>query len=163
MTAGITGHRSLGNEKKWKWVRSTIWETVSNLTIDLGFTSLAIGADQIFADTLIKKQIPYKVIIPCEHYEETFESMKEQMRYNGYINQADYVIILNYPAPSEIAFFEAGKTIVKYADILIAVWDGKPAKGLGGTADIVNLAIKQNKKYIWINPLNKKTTYRLDI
>ncbi len=31
---------------------------------------------------------------------------------------------------------------------MIAVWSGKPAQGLGGTADIVKYSI-ENKKTVW--------------
>jgi len=50
---------------------------------------------------------------------------------------------------------EAGEKIVEEADIVVAVWDGKPAAGLGGTADIVEYARELEKPLIWINPLDR--------
>jgi hypothetical protein len=35
---------------------------------------------------------------------------------------------------------EGGKVVVDRAEVLIAVWDGLPARGLGGTADVVAYA-----------------------
>lgn len=31
-----------------------------------------------------------------------------------------------------------GRTVVGRCDLLLAVWDGQPAAGLGGTADVVS-------------------------
>jgi hypothetical protein len=47
---------------------------------------------------------------------------------------------LPYPTPTEAAYFAAGKLIVNRCDLLLAVWDGQPAGGLGGTGDIVGYA-----------------------
>ena len=34
----------------------------------------------------------------------------------------------------------AGKAIAERSDLVLAVWDGRPAGGLGGTADVVKYA-----------------------
>jgi len=53
---------------------------------------------------------------------------------------------------------EAGESIVNEADVLVAVWDGKPAAGLGGTADVVTYARNLGKPLIWINSITGKIT-----
>ena len=35
------------------------------------------------------------------------------------------------------AYEQAGRYIVEHSDVLLAVWDGLPARGRGGTAEIV--------------------------
>ncbi|MEO5877101.1 MAG: hypothetical protein ABIQ26_19070, partial [Streptosporangiaceae bacterium] len=42
--------------------------------------------------------------------------------------------------PTDEAYLVAGHRVVKRSDLLLAVWDGRPAGGLGGTADIVAYA-----------------------
>ncbi|MGW4103078.1 hypothetical protein [Streptomyces sp. NPDC004976] len=37
----------------------------------------------------------------------------------------------------EQAYLGAGRWIVDHCDRLIAVWDGRPARGLGGTGNVV--------------------------
>jgi hypothetical protein len=37
---------------------------------------------------------------------------------------------------------------------MVFVWNGKPAKGHGGTADIVDYALKCNKRIFHINPID---------
>lgn len=50
-----------------------------------------------------------------------------------------------FDEPSEKAYWSAGQEIVNQADRLLAVWDGQPAAGLGGTADVVRYARAQGK------------------
>src|SRR6266850_2059881 len=59
------------------------------------------------------------------------------------LQRAETVEKLPFHKPSEDAFFAAGRRVVENSDILLAVWDGKPAKGKGGTADIVEYARKR--------------------
>lgn len=46
---------------------------------------------------------------------------------------------------------DASRTMLEGADKLYAVWDGKPARGYGGTADVVALArdLGVNVQVIW--------------
>jgi hypothetical protein len=48
-----------------------------------------------------------------------------------------------YSAPGEEAFWAAGKRVVELSDEIFAVWDGRKAGGLGGTADVVAFARKK--------------------
>lgn len=56
-------------------------------------------------------------------------------------------------ASDEESYFEAGKTVVNTIDFLIAVWDGKPSRGLGGTADVVEYAQECYKRVVHLNPI----------
>jgi hypothetical protein len=38
---------------------------------------------------------------------------------------------------------DASRHMLADADVLLAVWDGQPARGYGGTADVVNAARDQ--------------------
>jgi hypothetical protein len=38
------------------------------------------------------------------------------------------------------------------------VWDGEPAKGLGGTGDVVGYAVQKGKDLIHLNPVNRSVT-----
>jgi hypothetical protein len=50
------------------------------------------------------------------------------------------VIELPFRSPSAEAYWAAGQRIVGLADVLLAVWDGTPSRGVGGTADVVAFA-----------------------
>src|SRR5262249_50729788 len=51
--------------------------------------------------------------------------------------QATSVHRLDRIESTENAHMEASKVMLDHADRLFAVWDGKPARGYGGTADVV--------------------------
>ena len=51
----------------------------------------------------------------------------------------------------------AGKSIVDSCEMLIAIWDGKPARGLGGTGDVVRYARKTGKavSIVWPDDIGR--------
>ena len=155
MKVGLTGHQNIGTAKDIQWVREAIINELLFDDIELGICSLAIGSDQLFARILLEKEVPLKVIIPSNGYEETFTA-EERESYFLLKNLASDIQILPFPQPSEEAFYEAGKTVVKQSDILVAIWNGRRARGLGGTGDIVQYGLSQRMKIIHINPENHK-------
>ncbi len=46
------------------------------------------------------------------------------------------------------AYGQVGRYVVDHCDVLIAVWDGEPSRGHGGTAEIVQYAQEQNRPII---------------
>ena len=50
------------------------------------------------------------------------------------------------------AYLQAGRAVVRHADILLAVWDGEPARGVGGTAEVVAEALNRGAPVVWIKP-----------
>jgi hypothetical protein len=46
------------------------------------------------------------------------------------------------------AYRQVGQYVVDHCDVLIAVWDGQPSRGRGGTAEIVQYAQEQNRPII---------------
>ncbi len=155
MIAGITGHRELQNIE---WIKATMKEVISEMEITYGVTCLASGADELFAELLRHESISYTAVIPCINYETTFE--KEGLKKFVFSkSRASKLIELNNDNPSEKAFDEAGNTVVDNSEILIAIWNGQEAKGLGGTADIVEYAKSKNKTIIHINPINQTKNY----
>lgn len=152
MKVGITGHQHLGSEETISWISSVLESVIDQSNIDVGITSLAVGADQLFAEVLKKKHIRYIVIIPSDEYEKTFKDRNHVEKYRDLLHSASDTMKMSFPEPSETAFYAAGKEMVNLADLIIAIWDGRPAKGLGGTADIVQYTCSIRKKVIHINP-----------
>jgi uncharacterized membrane protein YciS (DUF1049 family) len=48
-------------------------------------------------------------------------------------------------------YYECGIETVKQSQLLVALWDGGPSQGLGGTADMVHFAKEQGWPVIWIH------------
>lgn len=155
MIAGVTGHQDLGAADAVEWVRVTFDSLVAHERISSGLTSLAEGADQLFAQVLLDRGLAFKVVVPCASYESVFRSNATRNAYTDLLRASAQRVELPFPAPSEQAFFEAGKFVVTNSDVIFAVWNGLPAKGLGGTADVVRFATSLGRRTIHVNPVSR--------
>ena len=139
-TLGVTGHQSLPRSTR-DFVAEAIRELLSETEPPLSaVTALAAGADQLLAAELLRAGGRLSVIVPSLDYERTFTVREDLDSFQALLGAADAVTRLDYPEPSEAAFLAAGMAVVDECDRLIAIWDGEPARGLGGTADIVRYA-----------------------
>ncbi|MDJ0619845.1 MAG: hypothetical protein QNJ63_24405 [Calothrix sp. MO_192.B10] len=155
MKIGITGHQRLEDPGDWEWVISEINHILTSVSKPfVGVSSLAIGADQVFANAVLKCGEKLIAIIPFVGYELTFSEGYERQQYLLLLNQAMTVDILPKMDSEQESYFAAGKKVVDTVELLIAVWNGKPAKGLGGTADVVNYAVRSRKNTIHLNPIS---------
>lgn len=109
-------------------------------------TALAAGADQLIATEAIELGASVEAVIPSKNYESTFPEPHARLEYRRLLRQAQSVVTLNFPMPSEDAFWEAGKAVVNRCEVLLAVWDGQAARGLGGTTDVVRYAREQGRE-----------------
>jgi hypothetical protein len=60
--------------------------------------------------------------------------------YDRLLAQAGTVHRLDFTESTSEAHMAASEFMLRHADELWAVWDGKPARGYGGTADVVACA-----------------------
>jgi hypothetical protein len=144
-SVGITGHQNLPTVGL-AYIRDGISSCLASAATPLvGVSSLAAGADQLFAELVLATGGELTAVIPCADYETTFSSPADLDRYRELLAAAATAQILDYPHACEDAYFAAGLAVVERADELIAVWDGQPARGHGGTADIVQHAREAGK------------------
>jgi len=108
--------------------------------------SLAVGADSEVAGRVLRAGGGLHAVLPCDHYEETFADSEALATYRFLLSQAKTVERLDFAQPSEEAFLAAGYRVVDQCECLLAVWDGQPARGLGGTADVVSHAHQLGKE-----------------
>ena len=136
---GVTGHQILPAAIVDRAVEH--WHQVLPAGEQLvGVSSLAEGADQLFAAHVLAAGGVLDVIVPCQDYPGSMVSDEGRARFAELRAAARTVTTLPYAEPSEEAFLAAGHALVDRCDHLFAVWDGRPARGLGGTADIVGYA-----------------------
>lgn len=157
---GITGHQRLDDPSAWGWVESTMSSELDALVQPVtAVSSLAIGADQLFASLVVRRGGQVHVIIPFSEYERTFDP-KDVDAYRRTLSKAVSIEVLETPGTDEDAYLAAGKRIVELADLMIAIWNGDPAKGKGGTADIVAYAAEKHVQLIHINPVDRTINRR---
>jgi hypothetical protein len=118
----------------------------------IGLTSLAGGTDQLFARAVLEKGGRLHAVIPCERYSAAFTDERALASFHELLAAASEVETLPHAQPSEQAFLEAGHRVVDLSDLMIAVWDGKKAQGLGGTADIVQYARERSREIVIVWP-----------
>jgi hypothetical protein len=153
MQVGISGHQRLRDPNTWEWVRQKMRDHLAAVPPPLvGISSLAIGADTIFAEIVLELGGSLEVILPFYDYQRTFIEAPARLEYQKLLHQTSQVEVLQKSGPDEDAYYAAGKRVVDRSALLILVWDGKPAGGLGGTADIAEYAHQSQKQIIHLNP-----------
>lgn len=153
MIVGVTGHQTLGTKGNVAGICDLMTRIILNIHTSYGYTCLAIGADQLFARLLYENNIPYSVIIPCRGYHKFYKAKKDKKQFEYLLEKSALTIKLSFPKPTEESFYQAGKIVVDNSDLLLSIWNELPAKGLGGTADIVKYAKLTGKEIININPV----------
>jgi hypothetical protein len=151
---GITGHRQLDDPAAWLWVADAMKAELAGVKPPLvGITSLAVGADQVLARVVLELGGEIYAVLPFAGIERSF-SAEELQAYRDLVNRAT-VEILDVPGTDSDAYLAAGQRVVALSDLLLAVWDGMEAKGRGGTADIVALAVRHRVPLIHMNPISR--------
>ncbi|GAA3772184.1 hypothetical protein [Streptomyces chiangmaiensis] len=136
---GVTGHRHLP-AAVLPAVRHGMTVELSAVTTAGALSSLAAGADQLFAGIALDRGVPLTAVIPGMDYEAHLGDEDAQTSYRRLLKCCAARIDLPREPTHEEAYYAAGRWIVDHADRLIAVWDGCPARGPGGTADVVAYA-----------------------
>ncbi|MEV0966113.1 MULTISPECIES: hypothetical protein [unclassified Streptomyces] len=142
---GVTGHRDIPSEAMphvLAGMKAVLCGHEGGLE---ALSSLAEGADQIFADMALACGAELTVVIPSGDYEEGFGDPCALARYRRLRRRASQEVRLAFPRSTDEAYYAAGAYIADNCDRLLAVWDGRPARGLGGTGDIVRYARERGK------------------
>ncbi len=119
-------------------------------------SALADGADTLAAKRAI--DAGWRLLAPLPFSRASYArdfSTEDREQFEALLNEADAVAELDglrmTPADEERAYLQAGLVTVDQSDIVIAVWDGKGARGVGGTAMIKDEALSLGKPVIWVN------------
>lgn len=148
---GCTGHQQMPDEACER-AMAEIKRSLCMLGPSvIGVSALAAGADQMFAGVVHDLGGELHVIVPSKRYETTFTDQADLDEYRRLLALTTSVTILPFGEPTEEAFYAAGRAVVDACDALWAVWDGEPARGLGGSADVVRYARSSGKpvQIIW--------------
>jgi SMODS and SLOG-associating 2TM effector domain 1/SMODS and SLOG-associating 2TM effector domain 3 len=152
LRAGVTGHRSIDQHDPLlaeaigdvldllrQRGRQGTAATPVNLVV---VSALAEGADRMVAQGALERGAGLEVILPLPpaDYLTDFEPGTSRSEFRGLLSQASAVTELPASGTRAQAYERAGRAIVDRSDVLIALWDGQPARGRGGTAEIVSYA-----------------------
>ena len=159
MRVGVTGHQRLNEPARWSWVKRELDHLLSSLSPPLiGITSLAVGAGQLFAIAVLQQGGSLEVVVPFTGYEFTSSDGHDRQEYTRLLQRALKAEVMEKQGSNEDAYYASGRRMVNESDLIVAVWDGKPAVGLGGTGDVVNYALQQRKRTVQINPMTQEVS-----
>jgi hypothetical protein len=163
---GVTGHRKLDDEPALaeqvhlilKRIRQLIPPSKKTLRSFSILSPLAEGADRLVAREVLKTpDSQLEVVLPLEKddYKQDFELPESKAEFERCLAQARSIKQLPSTSSRTEAYAQVGRYVVDNCDFLIALWDGKPAAGQGGTAEIVEYAREKGCPFFWINTREK--------
>ncbi|MGD9890105.1 MAG: DUF4231 domain-containing protein [Dehalococcoidia bacterium] len=118
---------------------------------------LAEGADRIVAEEGLKLGFELQCILPFDRdaYEEDFESTHSRAQYRNLLDHSTSVLELDGSrepgAARDQAYEAAGRMVLLHCDLLVVIWDREPARGRGGTAQIVDEALQRGIPTLWMD------------
>ncbi|MEV7322615.1 hypothetical protein [Streptomyces sp. NPDC093970] len=137
---GVTGHRVIP-ASVLPVVRAALRHRFGRPGAELeALSCLAAGTDQLFAETALAHGIPLTAVIPGMDYEAHLDDEEARAAYRRLLRSCTTRVDLPVQPTHEQAYFAAGCWLVDHCDHLVAVWDGRPARGHGGTGDVVAYA-----------------------
>jgi hypothetical protein len=73
-------------------------------------------------------------------------------RCEAYLGAAASTVTMPYESSGPPAYLSASRYLIDHCDLLLAVWDGSPATGSGGTADAVAYARDRGRSIVVVWP-----------
>ncbi len=163
LTVGITGHRRLDPAVE-PALTAAIGGVLARVQADVAriaeqqrghfadapprltmVSGLAAGADQIAAEAALAQGYRLAAVLPFDQADyATTMAAAEQARMASLVARAEHVWVP--PAGTvtgDAAYVLAGDVTVAGCELLIAVWDGEPERGPGGTAAVVAEAVRR--------------------
>ena len=108
-------------------------------------TPLATGSDQLAATSAHDRGFYVRALLPFapDVYCKDFAEGDERDEFVKQLNAAyESFALPGLRSDQDEAYVMVGKAVIAAADILIAIWDGGEGNGPGGTAHVVDLALR---------------------
>ncbi len=178
LVVGVTGHRVLPDDTTFRdRVRAVLDALRAREAIPMAVLSaLAEGADRYVARLVLDDPSGgiLRAVLPLEiaDYLQDFAPSESRLEFASLLGRAESIAILTvdeHPAQCgcpqclaakatgagvqttrEAAYEQAGRYVVERSDVLMALWDGLPSRGRGGTADVVDHARGLGRPVAWI-------------
>jgi hypothetical protein len=158
---GVTGHRDLGPDLKVtvRGVEEALDLIISLFPTDaqkncrlVAVAALADGADRVVADHILARADgSLEVILPLPERDYISDfSNSSRAEFARLLARASRVTVVPREQTREAAYYSCGRAVVDRADVTIAIWDGRPPRGRGSTAEVVQYVLQTKRPLIWI-------------
>jgi hypothetical protein len=114
---------------------------------------VADGADQIAAEVALELGWDLQAILPFERsaYRASLANQVARERFDALVDRADCLLELpGDPDHGLDAYVMTGRATVAHCDVLVAIWDGLPPRGRGGTGEVVQLALTRGTAIVHV-------------
>lgn len=168
VTVGVVGHRSLEHQAVLRATVQCVLDDIVNIHGCGGqshphlccLSSLAEGADRLVAEEVLKRPgACLKVVLPLtvRDYLEDFATDESRRQFHALLERDPAPVMLSREnlsdvcAPQDLlkvrrqAYARAGRCVVDACTVLLGIWDGQPARGIGGTAQSIEHARRQRR------------------
>ena len=152
LTIGVTGHRDIV-PGEIETIATRVREFFSSLksrfpVLDLELiTPLAEGSDRLVTRVADEMGIPYTALLPmpADEYRNDFSGESSKREFDEMLRGAERVITLPGRIDGDVQSVEGrnwhyaqlGVFLSNHCQILLALWDGKESRQVGGTAHVV--------------------------
>jgi hypothetical protein len=151
---GFSGHRQIGDPPAaGRAIRDALESLRTEVAGEwIGLSSVAAGGDQAFVRQVALLGMSWHAILPMPRAEFRGDfSPGDWAEAERQLAGAEHVRTLPSSAARDDAYLDCGLETVDGADVLISIWDGEPAHGKGGTADVVAYALSIAKPVLIID------------
>jgi len=139
---GVSGHRLLADPAAVAVSVDQVLDRMGHGPHIVAVSSLAEGADRIVAARVLARggRLEAVLPLPAADYAADFAAAESREEFDALLSSA-YLATVVPPDPAdpsrEAAYARAGSAVLETCDVLLALWDGTPARGRGGTAEVV--------------------------
>jgi hypothetical protein len=158
---GVTGHRNLTEDPA---LARQIDRAIDLAIAMLGspdpsrirlrvISPLGEGADRLVARAVLRRPgatLEAALPLPVERYLQDFPAQVSRDEFFDLLRLADTVGTLPAVPDPKVAYQRVGQYVLDRCDILIALWDGLPPRGKGGTAGVVYRARARGVPVVWV-------------
>ena len=167
---GFSGHRQLASAAGAAGAIRAALELLQRQAPGewIALSSVAGGSDQLFVQQARAIGLSWHAILPLPRAEFAQDfSAAEWAIVEETLATADHLRVISETGAREDAYLDCGIETVNDADVLLVVWDGQPARGKGGTADVVEYAKSIGKPVMIIDAttheMRKENWARLEL
>lgn len=121
---------------------------------------LAEGADRHVARLALDAGYGLHAVLPFDRdlYARDFPNAASRREFDTLLRRAERVTELpGRHGFNAQAYHRAGQALLDRSDLLLALWDGRPAQGPGGTAEVVNAACKRRMPVVHVSTQRRET------
>lgn len=154
----VTGHRNLSDPTTVEFVLQTFRDILTRARREhpagvVALSGIADGADTLFAQVALSLDLPLEAVIASHGFSRDLPPSPMHESYQYLLDRCRMIHQMLVQDYSDEAYMIVGQWLVDNSDLVVAVWDGQPAAGKGGTGDVVVYAQRVGRPVIHIHAI----------